>query len=68
MDFGVVCDHDGFWISGFTRNIRRCSATMAEIWSILDGLQIAWSLDMKNVILETDSKKVIQEIQATGEK
>lgn len=53
---------------GFTRNIGRCSATMAELESILDGPRIAWSLNTKNVILETFSKEAIQEIQAIGEK
>lgn len=60
-----MCDHVGFWIAWFTRNIGRCSTTMVVLWGILDVVQIAWSLDMKSVIFETDSKDAIQEVQAT---
>lgn len=39
---------------------------MAKFWGILDGIQIAWSLRLKKVILETDSKEAIQAIQEVG--
>lgn len=33
---------------------------MAELWGMHDGLQSAWSLREKKVILQTDSKEALQ--------
>ncbi|MBA0614204.1 hypothetical protein Godav_014529 [Gossypium davidsonii] len=39
---------------------------MAELWDILDGLQLVWNLSLKKVILETDNIEAIQAIQEVG--
>ncbi|KAL4366710.1 hypothetical protein GQ457_05G024230 [Hibiscus cannabinus] len=45
------------WIMGFTKRIDTCSALEAELWGIFEGLQTTWSLDLRNVIVETDYLK-----------
>ncbi|XP_016675124.1 uncharacterized protein [Gossypium hirsutum] len=59
---GLICDQVGVWIASFTRNLQSCLVLMAELWGILDGLQIAWSFGLKKMVLETDSKEAIQAI------
>lgn len=58
-------NHDKFGIlhASFTRKIEICSIIMAELWGILNGLQIAWNLGLKKVILETNSKGAFLAIQ-----
>ena len=40
-------------------NIRVCSAADAELWAVIYGLSLAWSLGLKKVILEVDSLLVV---------
>ncbi|KAE8696204.1 hypothetical protein F3Y22_tig00110676pilonHSYRG00210 [Hibiscus syriacus] len=46
---GVIRNSSGEWISGFSRNIGRCSAYLAELWGVLDGLEVAWSLGVRRL-------------------
>ncbi|KAK8561674.1 hypothetical protein V6N12_048738 [Hibiscus sabdariffa] len=38
---GVFRDELGYWLGGFTRNIGRCSAFLAELWAVHDCLSRA---------------------------
>ncbi|KAL8168314.1 hypothetical protein V2J09_009813 [Rumex salicifolius] len=38
---GVIRDASGQWLIGFTHNLG-CSVPKAELWGILDGLNLAW--------------------------
>ncbi|MBA0573978.1 hypothetical protein Golob_001221 [Gossypium lobatum] len=37
---GYVCDHNGGWIIGFCRYLGNCTVTEAELWGILNGLNL----------------------------
>lgn len=37
---GLLRDHEGKWLGGFSRNLGSCHAFMAELWGVLDGLQL----------------------------
>ncbi|KAJ0101781.1 hypothetical protein Patl1_05176 [Pistacia atlantica] len=41
---GLLRNYEGSWICGYIGNIGMCSAFLAEAWTILDGLNLAWSL------------------------
>ncbi|GLT58567.1 hypothetical protein SLA2020_314490 [Shorea laevis] len=53
---GILRDYQGRWVVGFLRNIGHTTALAAELWAIKDGLSIAKSLQLQNVILETDCR------------
>ncbi|GLT72258.1 hypothetical protein SLA2020_442090 [Shorea laevis] len=53
---GILRDSQGRWVVGFLRNIGYTTALAAELWAIKDGLSIAKSLQLENVILETDCR------------
>lgn len=57
---GVLRDFQGRWIRGFARNIGRCSISKAELWGILDGLNLAWEMGFKKVSVEVDSMYAIE--------
>lgn len=59
---GVFRDGGGNWLMGFTREIGVCHTNLAEFWAILIGLEIAWNLGIKNIILESDAEEIISAI------
>ncbi|XP_052290822.1 uncharacterized protein LOC127900258 [Citrus sinensis] len=40
---GLIRDHMGCWLSGFGMMIGSCSITVAELWGLYQGLQLAWN-------------------------
>ncbi|XP_054782099.1 uncharacterized protein LOC129289366 [Prosopis cineraria] len=60
---GVIRDHVGNWVAGFTHFLGSCSAYEAEAWAIWKGLQLAWDMGFKKVILESDAKAVIDDLK-----
>lgn len=59
---GVIRDSCGTWIVGFSQNLGICSVHEAEEWAVLKGLQFVWDMGFKNVILESDSKLIIDRL------
>ncbi|KAF7842708.1 putative ribonuclease H protein At1g65750 family [Senna tora] len=44
---GVARDCQGNVVAGFSRHIGDCSILVGELWAILHGLEVAWSLGIK---------------------
>ncbi|KAJ0089466.1 hypothetical protein Patl1_13454 [Pistacia atlantica] len=59
---GLLRTNEGQWIYGYTRNIGRCSALIAEAWAILDRLELAWKLGFKRIELESDSLTLVNSL------
>ncbi|XP_019200030.1 PREDICTED: uncharacterized protein LOC109193611 [Ipomoea nil] len=59
---GVARDSSGEWIGGFTSNIGRYHPLMAEVWAVLREIELAKSLDLHQVIFESDSKAIVDGI------
>ncbi|GKV06468.1 hypothetical protein SLEP1_g18364 [Rubroshorea leprosula] len=53
---GLLRDHLGRWIIGFSRNIGWTTSIAAELWAIRDGLEVAISKGLSKIIVEIDSK------------
>ncbi|KAK5811266.1 hypothetical protein PVK06_026593 [Gossypium arboreum] len=51
---------EGTWLLGFSRKIRYWDVTRAELWALLDGLEVAWQVGYKKVEIESDSLKAIK--------
>ncbi|KAK4252647.1 hypothetical protein QN277_014392 [Acacia crassicarpa] len=56
---GVIRDCLGNWVVGFAKSIGDCNASNAEEWAIVEGLQLAWDLGFKKIILESDASSVV---------
>ena len=52
---GIIRDHNGNFILGFSANLGTCSITQAELWGVFYGLLLAESLGCSNLIVEVDS-------------
>ncbi|KAE8698724.1 hypothetical protein F3Y22_tig00110597pilonHSYRG00708 [Hibiscus syriacus] len=59
-DRGLIGDSEGRWITGFVRNIGRCSILHAELWAIMDGLSLAWESGARSFEIEVDSSEAVR--------
>ncbi|KAH9757474.1 reverse transcriptase domain-containing protein [Citrus sinensis] len=57
---GLIRDHLGRWLTRFGMMIGSCSVTVAELWGLYQGLQLAWNFGIRNLRVETDSLCVTQ--------
>ncbi|GAU10806.1 hypothetical protein TSUD_425900, partial [Trifolium subterraneum] len=57
---GVIRGCHGEWLGGFARCVGLCSAFVAELWGVLEGLRCVQRLGFSNVELNIDSEVVVQ--------
>ncbi|KAK8494673.1 hypothetical protein V6N11_076642 [Hibiscus sabdariffa] len=60
---GVIRDCDGRWIRVFTKAIGQCSILEAELWGVHVGLEVAWSLGCRKLLVELDNQDAIRIMQ-----
>jgi len=63
---GVLRGSDGEWLGGFPRSLGLCSAYVAELWGVIEGLRYARSLDFRRVELHVDSVAVVKILNSGG--
>ncbi|KAK9081324.1 hypothetical protein Syun_031103 [Stephania yunnanensis] len=57
---GIIRNAYGDWIGGFVVNIGKTSVFGAELWGALQGLQLAWDMGFRQIVLELDNKSVVE--------
>jgi ribonuclease HI len=57
---GVIRDSHGGWIGGFAKYLGICSAYVAELWGVLEGLRYARNHGFTRIELNVDSSVVDQ--------
>jgi ribonuclease HI len=60
---GVIRDSRGRWCGGFAKHVGSCSAFVAELWGVLEGLKYARLLGLHVVELNIDSLAVVHVIK-----
>lgn len=55
----VLRNENSEWVAGSSRKLRGVWVIASELWAIHDGLQLAWDMDFRHLILESDAKVVI---------
>ena len=56
---GILRDHLGCWIAGFSLHLGIATNNMAELVAVWQGLAMAWQLGFKFIRLELDSNVVL---------
>jgi ribonuclease HI len=56
---GLIRDHAGSWVKGFSRKIGITNSLAAELWGLRDGLILAHQIHIKKIIIELDAKAVL---------
>ncbi|WMV57498.1 hypothetical protein MTR67_050883 [Solanum verrucosum] len=59
---GVIRDHFGKWIAGFTCKIKAHNAHHEEILALLHGLNLAKRLNLAHLQVETDSQVLLNNL------
>ena len=52
---GLIRDHNGSWICGFSQNVGFASSVLAEHWALKDGLSLVTSVGFSNVLIKLDA-------------
>ncbi|MBA0676623.1 hypothetical protein Goari_018091 [Gossypium aridum] len=60
---GIVRNRNGEWVTDFNRLLGSCSVFEAELWGILDGLNILIDQGLDNVLIETDNLEAVTTIK-----
>jgi len=56
---GIIRGSDGEWLGGFAKRIGKCSAYMAELWGVYEGLRYIRRLGFQAIEVEVDSSLVV---------
>ena len=56
---GLIRDHQGNWVRGYARAHVNTSSSIAELWALRDGLEIAKDLGLNNLIVEMDALSIV---------
>ncbi|MCI36758.1 ribonuclease H protein, partial [Trifolium medium] len=57
---GVICGNQGEWLGGYAKCVGLCSAFVAELWGVVEGLRYAYRLGFKKIELNVDSEVVVR--------
>jgi ribonuclease HI len=57
---GIIRGNQGEWLGGYAKCVGLCSAFVAELWGVLEGLRCVRRLGFMNVELNIDSVAVVQ--------
>ncbi|KAJ9183617.1 hypothetical protein P3X46_007442 [Hevea brasiliensis] len=60
---GLIRNDQGRWIRGFAYNIGSCSVPCAELWALLEGIKLAWTLGIRSLQIECDSLLVVNMVK-----
>ncbi|KAF7812935.1 ribonuclease H [Senna tora] len=60
---GLARNNEGCWLKGFSGNLGKVSAFNAELWGIHHGLNLAWNMGWKRIIMESDSLVAVKKIR-----
>lgn len=60
---GVIWDHNGAWIVGFTAKIGTTNSFIAELWGLREGLNLVIHWGFNKIIAETDSNAMVQALE-----
>ncbi|MCI11085.1 ribonuclease H protein [Trifolium medium] len=56
---GLLRNDRGNWIHGFSGSCGRASNLLTELSAIWSGLQLAWDLGYRSIVLESDSQAAL---------
>ncbi|PNX81608.1 ribonuclease H [Trifolium pratense] len=62
---GLLRNSEGQWLGGFSRNLGRCNAYIAELWGVHDGLCLARDKGAKKLKVYVDSSVVVHTLNST---
>jgi hypothetical protein len=66
--YSVMRDNDGKWIRWFSRSVCYITTTLvAELWGLLDVIDLANSLSIRKIIVEINAKSTMDILNSANE-
>ena len=62
---GLIRDSASGWVTGFVLNIGVTNSLMAELWGVREGLLLARSLGLHDVVVELDALIIVQFLKSS---
>ncbi|KAK4707285.1 hypothetical protein R3W88_033132 [Solanum pinnatisectum] len=62
---GVIRDHLGSWIAGFSCKVKVVNAHHAELLALLHGLNLAQKININHLLVETDSQVLLNTLESS---
>ena len=56
----IIRNSPKIWIADFSKNIGICNSFQAELWGVVEGLDLVWQKGFRNVISESNSKLLVE--------
>ncbi|GLT67934.1 hypothetical protein SLA2020_402070 [Shorea laevis] len=63
---GCCRDASGNWLFGFNQQLGDGHAIRVELFALWKGMELAWNMGFRHVIVETDSLLVVQKLQSSS--
>jgi ribonuclease HI len=60
---GIIRGSHGEWLGEFSKCVGLCSAFVAELWGVYEGLRYAHMLGFRRVELHIDSEAVVRVLE-----
>lgn len=56
---GIFRDETGRWLGRFMQCIGISTSVVAKLWAVKKGLEIAWDMRVRQLVLKVDSEIII---------
>ncbi|GKV09776.1 hypothetical protein SLEP1_g21225 [Rubroshorea leprosula] len=63
---GCCRDASGNWLFGFNQQLGDGHAIRAELFALWKGMELAWNMGFRHIIVETDSLLAVQKLQSSS--
>ncbi|KAL4330428.1 hypothetical protein AHAS_Ahas13G0399100 [Arachis hypogaea] len=58
----LLRNNKGRWIAGFSHQTGEATAFTAELWGVVKGLELTWTMGFRKVVVEVDAVAVVQRL------
>ncbi|CAN1147800.1 Putative ribonuclease H protein At1g65750 [Linum perenne] len=62
---GLIRDDQGRFVSAFVSKLGTCSIVRAEIWGVIEGMELAWSCGIRKLKVQSDSAIAVKLLSTT---
>ncbi|KAI7988245.1 putative ribonuclease H protein [Camellia lanceoleosa] len=63
---GIIRSDQGTWIGGFRHHIGSVPVIAAELWAIWLGLQLAWQMGYRKMIVESNCVETLSVLNSSA--
>ncbi|KAL4360114.1 hypothetical protein AHAS_Ahas08G0145000 [Arachis hypogaea] len=58
----LLRNNEGQWITDFSHRTREATTFTTELWGVVKGLEFAWTMGFRKVVVKIDAAVVVQRL------